>query len=207
MASSETLGRRRGRPRFCSPEENGTGRPPRASPIYSAGLFGHAASPTPVAPRSALGCRFPRGTGLRLGSTGSASTLGVSRLQSSLDATAWPIASPPKRRRLHPSFRPSGRPERTSSMTTWVDNQFPRPDLHRLVLRHYGLHTPDPFCLLGSSPFGLAAFHSSARSACTRRAEEMFLVVESTLASGPSSVGTAPCNRRVPVTASRFGPT
>jgi hypothetical protein len=145
MASSETLGWRRGKPRLCSPEENGPGRPPRASPIYSAGLFGHAASPTPVAPRSALGCRFPRGTGLRLGSTGSASTLGVSRLQSSLDATAWPIASPPKRRRLHPSFRPSGRPERTSSMTTWVDNQFPRPDLHRLVLRHYGLHTPHAY--------------------------------------------------------------
>jgi len=123
----------------------GPGRPPRASPIYSAGLYGHAASPTPVAPRSALGCRFLRGNGLRLGSTGSASTLRVSRLQNSLDATAWPIASPPQRRRLHSSLRPSGRPEQTSSMTTWADNQFPRPDLHRLVLRHYGLHTPDPF--------------------------------------------------------------
>lgn len=41
------------------------------------------------------------------------------------------------------TFRPSGRPEQTSSMTTWVDNQFPRPDFHRLVWRHYGLHTPD----------------------------------------------------------------
>jgi hypothetical protein len=145
MASSETLGRRRGRPHLCSPGENGPGRPPRGSPIYSAGLYGHAASPTPVAPRRALGCRFLRGTGLRLGSTGSASTLRVSRLQSSLDATAWSLASPPKRRRLHLSFRPSGRPEQTSSMTTWADNQFPRPDFHRLVLRHYGLHTPDAF--------------------------------------------------------------
>ena len=25
-------------------------------------------------------------------------------------------------------------------MTTWVDNQFPRPDLHRLAMQHYGLH-------------------------------------------------------------------
>jgi hypothetical protein len=29
-------------------------------------------------------------------------------------------------------------------MTTWVDNQFPRPDFHRLAMRHYGLHTPGP---------------------------------------------------------------
>jgi hypothetical protein len=24
-------------------------------------------------------------------------------------------------------------------MTTWVNSQFPRPDFHRLVQRHYGL--------------------------------------------------------------------
>src|ERR1700736_6240289 len=68
----------------------------RGSPIYSAWLYGHAVSPTPVAPRRALGCRFPRGTGLRPDIRGSASTLEFSRLQSSLYATAWPLASPPQ---------------------------------------------------------------------------------------------------------------
>ena len=35
----------------------------------------------------------------------------------------------------------AGHPGPASSMTTWVNNQFPRPDFHRQVLRHYGLQT------------------------------------------------------------------
>ena len=30
-------------------------------------------------------------------------------------------------------------PSQTSNMTTWVNSQFPRPDFHRQVQRHYGL--------------------------------------------------------------------
>ena len=47
--------------------------------------------------------------------------------------------SPSFRGRLHSSFRWPGRPEPTSNMTTWVNSQFPRPDFHRQVQRHYGL--------------------------------------------------------------------
>src|SRR5271166_7066627 len=32
-----------------------------------------------------------------------------------------------------------GHPESASNMTTWVNSQFPRPDFHRQVHRHYGL--------------------------------------------------------------------
>ena len=56
----------------------------RGSPIYSAGLCSRADSHTPVAPKSANDCFFLFGISLRHGVTGSATTLGVSRLQSSL---------------------------------------------------------------------------------------------------------------------------
>ena len=42
-----------------------------------------------------------------------------------------------------------GHPRSASNMTTWVNSQFPRPDFHRQVQRHYGLQdtgfppTPD----------------------------------------------------------------
>jgi len=58
----------------------------RGSPIYSAGLCSRAASHTPVAPKSAHDCCFLFGISLHLPTTGSATTLGVSRLQSSLRA-------------------------------------------------------------------------------------------------------------------------
>src|SRR5208337_808743 len=45
------------------------------------------------------------------------------------------------RGRLHSSLRWPGHPEPTSNMTTWVNSQFPRPDFHRQVQRHYGLQT------------------------------------------------------------------
>ena len=58
----------------------------RGSPIYSAGLCSRAASHTPVAPKSADDCCFPFGLSLHLPVKGSAITLVVSRLQSSLRA-------------------------------------------------------------------------------------------------------------------------
>ena len=56
----------------------------RGSPIYSVGLCSRAASHTPVTPKSAVDCCFLLGISLRPGVTGSATTLGISRLQSSL---------------------------------------------------------------------------------------------------------------------------
>ena len=38
-----------------------------------------------------------------------------------------------------PSLRRRGRPQSASNMTTWINSQFPRPDFHRQVQRHYGL--------------------------------------------------------------------
>ena len=58
----------------------------RGSPIYSAGLDSRAATLTPVAPKSANDCCFLLGVSLHLRFTGSATTLVVSRLQSSLRA-------------------------------------------------------------------------------------------------------------------------
>ena len=58
----------------------------RGSPIDSAGLGSRAASHTPVAPKSANDCCFLFGFSLHLLVTGSAITLVVSRLQSSLRA-------------------------------------------------------------------------------------------------------------------------
>src|SRR5208337_2886416 len=58
----------------------------RGSPIYSVGLCSRAASLTPVAPKSANDCCFLLGVSLHLRVTGSATTLVISRLQSSLRA-------------------------------------------------------------------------------------------------------------------------
>src|SRR5271166_5172898 len=41
--------------------------------------------------------------------------------------------------RLRSSFRWPGHPGPASNITTWVNSQFPRPDFHRQVQRHYGL--------------------------------------------------------------------
>src|SRR5271165_5321641 len=46
---------------------------------------------------------------------------------------------PSFRGRLHSSLRRRGRPQSASNMTTWINSQFPRPDFHRQVQRHYGL--------------------------------------------------------------------
>ena len=67
----------------AAPKEIGLGWKSRGSPIYSAGLCSRAASLTPVAPKSANDCYFLFGFSLHHHITGSAITLGVSRLQSS----------------------------------------------------------------------------------------------------------------------------
>ena len=84
----------------AAPKEIGLRWESRGSPIYSAGLCSRAASLTPVTPKSANDCCFLFGFSLHLLLTGSAITLVVSRLQSSLRAyrahvTARELASPP----------------------------------------------------------------------------------------------------------------
>ena len=70
----------------AAPKEFGLGWESRGSPIYSAGLDSRAASLTPVAPKGASDCYFPFGVSLHPFVTGSAATLVISRLQSSLRA-------------------------------------------------------------------------------------------------------------------------
>jgi len=45
--------------------------------------------------------------------------------------------------RLHSSFHLLGHPSEMSSITTRANNQFPRPDLHRLDKQPYRLHVKD----------------------------------------------------------------
>ena len=70
----------------AAPKEIGFRWESRGSPIYSVGLDPRAASLTPVAPKSADDYYFLFGISLHLRWTGSATTLDVSRLQSSLRA-------------------------------------------------------------------------------------------------------------------------
>ena len=104
MASSEPLNPSPplmdSRWRLLHPRKIGLRWESRDSAIYSAGLVSRAASLTPVAPKSANDCCFLFGLSLHLPVTGSAITLVVSRLQSSLRAysahvTARELASPP----------------------------------------------------------------------------------------------------------------
>ena len=70
----------------AAPKEIGLRWESRGSPIYSAELCSRAASLTPVTPMSAIDCCFLLGISLHPFVTGSAITLVVSRLQSSLRA-------------------------------------------------------------------------------------------------------------------------
>jgi len=72
--------------RAAAPKEIGLRWESRGSPIYSARLCSRAASHTPVAPKSAFDCCFLVGFSLHPDGAGSATTLDVSRLQSSLRA-------------------------------------------------------------------------------------------------------------------------
>src|SRR5215831_377853 len=96
--------------------------------------------PYPGGPKGARGCCFPSGVSLHPFVKGSATTLVVSRLQSSRQVTARELASPPFEDVYVRAGTDAGHPESASNMTTWVNSQFPRPDFHRRVHRHYGLH-------------------------------------------------------------------
>ena len=54
--------------------------------------------------------------------------------------TARELASPPFEDVYVRACANPGHPGSASNMTTWVNSQFPRPDFHRQVQRHYGLH-------------------------------------------------------------------
>ena len=95
--------------------------------------------PYPGGPKGARGCCFPPGISLHPRVTGSAATLVVSRLQSSLNVTARELASPPFEDVYIRACTDPGRPESASNMTTWINSQFPRPDFHRQVQWPYGL--------------------------------------------------------------------
>src|SRR5208337_242884 len=128
----------------AAPKENGLRWESRGSPIYSAGLCSRAASHTPATRRVRL-------------TVSSSSVLAftpVSRVRrhlGSFEAAEFthsqvhrncydpPAGSPSFRGRLHSSLRRRGRPPSASNMTTWINSQFPRPDFHRRVQRHYGL--------------------------------------------------------------------
>src|SRR6516165_2420789 len=96
--------------------------------------------PYPGGPKGARGCCFPSGVSLHPFVKGSATTMVLSRLQSSLQVTARELASPPCEDVYVRAGTEAGHPESASNMTTWVNSQFPRPDFHRQVHRHYGLH-------------------------------------------------------------------
>ena len=96
--------------------------------------------PYPGGPKGARGCCFPSGVSLHPFVKGSATTMVLSRLQSSLQVTARELASPPFEDVYVRAGTDAGHPESASNMTTWVNSQFPRPDFHRQVHRHYGLH-------------------------------------------------------------------
>src|SRR5208283_5796804 len=53
--------------------------------------------------------------------------------------TARELASPPFEVVYIRACTNPGHPGSASNMTTWVNSQFPRPDFHRQVQRHYGL--------------------------------------------------------------------
>jgi hypothetical protein len=56
-----------------------------------------------------------------------------------------------------------GHPEPTSNMTTWVNSQFPRPDFHRQVQRHYGLQYRSCADMIHVVDFEKTAFSTSFR--------------------------------------------
>ncbi len=128
----------------AAPKEIGLRWESRGSPIYSVGLCSRAASLTPVASKSANDCCFLFDFSLHRLFTGSATTLVISRLQSSLRAYFALMLRPASwlallSRTFTFELALAGSPEPTSNITTWVNSQFPRPDFHRQVQQHYGL--------------------------------------------------------------------
>ena len=112
----------------AAPKEHGFGWESRGSPIYSVELCSRAASLTPVAPKSADDCCFLSGVSLHLLVTGSATTLVVSRLQSSLRAYRFALMLRPASwlallsRTFTFELAPAGSP-RTDVEYDYVDKQ------------------------------------------------------------------------------------
>ena len=130
----------------AAPREIGLRWESRGSPIYSAGLCSRAASHTPVAPKSAVDCCFLPGFSLHLRFTGSATTLvDFEAAEFDSDLKFVLILRPASwlallSRTFTFEFSLTGSPQANVEIwTTWVNSQFPRPDFHRQVQRHYGL--------------------------------------------------------------------
>ena len=123
---------------------------PRGSPIYSASPLTPCRRPYSGDPRDCLRRCLHRGCCLRHIRTGSAITdptasdqVGrVTKLQHSLNATAWRCCSPCSDQDFYDRAC-MGRvaPFPTSVMTRWIPHQFPSPDFHRLDWQPYGLRT------------------------------------------------------------------
>src|SRR5271157_5656618 len=67
--------------------------------------------------------------------------------------TARELASPPFEDVYIRACTNPGHPESASNMTTWVNSQFPRPDFHRQVRRHYGLQNDSRPFIPSPSPY------------------------------------------------------
>ncbi len=113
----------------------------RGSPIYSVNPCAHAAARTPVVPTRAADDFSRVGESLRPICTGSATTNptnpdpvgSVTKLQRSLDATAWCTCWPCSGQDVYGrAFVGRVTPCPTSAMTRWTHRQFPSPDSHRL---------------------------------------------------------------------------
>jgi len=122
----------------------------RGSPIYSDCPCAHAVARTPVVPARACNDVFRTSLRLRPICTGSATTSptnpdqvgSVTKLQRSLDATAWCAGWPCSGQDVYDRACVSRvTPLLTSVMTRWTHRQFPSPDFHRLDCQHYGLQT------------------------------------------------------------------
>ena len=100
--------------------------------------------PYPGDPKSAIDCFFLFGISLHPGVTGSAPhwkfrgcrVHSFPSPQELLRPASWLALLS---RTFTFELRRRGRPQSASNMTTWINSQFPRPDFHRQVQRHYGL--------------------------------------------------------------------
>jgi hypothetical protein len=113
----------------------------RGSPIYSVNPCAHAAARTPVVPTRVADDFSRVGESLRPICTGSATTNptnpdrvgSVTKLQRSLDATAWRACWPCSGQDVYDrAFVGRVTPCPTSAITRWIHRQFPPPDSHRL---------------------------------------------------------------------------
>ena len=120
----------------------------RGSPIYSASPFIPCRHLYPGCPSDCSRRCLHRWSCLRRISTGSTTTNpttpdqvgSVTRLQCSLHATAWNVASPAHGQDVYCRAFP-GRvsPTPRSVITEWSHHHLPLPDFHRLDCRRYGL--------------------------------------------------------------------